>query len=72
MDKKELKLHAKALGIPEGSAEIFIKSTIDSVNAALKNKNIVTSADITRLAVKSLKKFNKDFAYVYENRDTII
>lgn len=72
MDKKELKLHAKALGIPEGSAEIFINNTIDSVNAALKGKNIVTSADVTRLTVKTLKKYNKDFAYVYENRDTII
>ncbi len=72
MDKKELKLHAKALGIPEGSAEIFINNTIDSVNTALKGKNIVTSADVTRLTVKALKKYNKDFAYVYENRDTII
>lgn len=72
MDKKELKLHAKALGIPEGSAEIFINNTIDSVNATLKGKNIVTSADVTRLTVKALKKYNKDFAYVYENRDTII
>ena len=66
MDKKELKLHAKALGIPEGSAEIFINSTLDSVDTALKNKKFVTESDITRLVVKSLKKFSRDFAYVYE------
>lgn len=70
--KKELKLHAKALGIPEGSAEIFINETIKSVKKSLKGKSIVTTADLDRATIKSLKKYNKDFAYVYQNRDTII
>ena len=79
MDKKtekalvqELKLHAKALGIPEGSAEIFINQTLESIKKFLKNKSIVTSSDLDRVIIKSLKKYNKDFAYVYQNRDTII
>ena len=70
--KKELKLHAKALGIPEGSAEIFINETIKSVKKSFKGKSIVTAADLDRAIIKSLKKYNKDFAYVYQNRDTII
>ena len=69
--KKELKLHAKALGIPEGSAEIFINETIKSVKKSFKGKSIVTTADLDRAIIKSLKKYNKDFAYVYQNRDTI-
>ncbi len=70
--RRELKLHAKALGIPDGSAEIFIDKTLESVRKSLKGKSIITSADLTRLIVKSLEKYNKDFAYVYQNRDTII
>lgn len=70
--KKELKLHAKALGIPEGSAEIFLNETIKFVRKSFKGKSIVTAADLDRAIIKSLKKYNKDFAYVYQNRDTII
>ena len=70
--RKELKLHAKALGIPEGSAKAFIDETIKSVNKSLKNKSVITAADLNRLIIKSLKKYNLDLAYVYENRDTII
>lgn len=70
--KKELKLHARALSIPEGSAEIFINETIKSVKKSFKGKSIVTAADFDRAIIKSLKKYNKDFAYVYQNRDTII
>lgn len=70
--KKTLKLHAKGLGIPDGSAEIFIAETLKTVKKSLKGKSIITSADLDRLIIKALKKYNKDFAYVYENRDTII
>lgn len=70
--KKELKLHAKGLGIPDGSAEIFIAETLKTVKKSLKGKSIITSADLDRLIIKTLRKYNKDFAYVYENRDTII
>lgn len=70
--KKELKLHAKGLGIPDGSAEIFIAETLKTIKKSLKGKSIITSADLDRLIIKTLRKYNKDFAYVYENRDTII
>ena len=70
--RQELKLHSRALGIPEGSAKIFIDETIKSVDQSLNGKAIITSTDFTRLVVKTLKKYNQDFAYVYENYDIIL
>lgn len=70
--KRTLKLHAKGLGIPDGSTELFINETIKAAKKSLNGKAIITSADLDRAVVKSLKKYNKDLAYVYENRDTII
>jgi phospholipase/lecithinase/hemolysin len=70
--RSDLKLHARALGIPSGAANDFIEATLKSVQKSLSKKSTITSADLTRLIVKNLKKYNADFAYVYENRDTII
>ena len=70
--RSDLKLHARALGIPSGAADDFINGTIKSVQKSLSKKSTITSADLTRLVAKALKKYNADFAYVYENRDTII
>lgn len=69
---KELKLHAKALGIPEGSAKVFINETLTAAKKSLRAKSIITAADLDRAIIKNLKKYHKDFAYIYENRDTII
>lgn len=70
--KKELKIHAIAVGIPIGAAEIFINRTLDNVKKSLKNKQIITENDLERLVTKELKQYNKDLAYVYQNRDKII
>ncbi|MBQ3476152.1 hypothetical protein IJH26_01405 [Candidatus Saccharibacteria bacterium] len=70
--RTELRVHARALGIPVGAAESFIDETIKSVKNALKKKTVITKADLERLVVKELKKYNSDFAYVYQNRDKII
>ena len=69
---KELKIDARALGIPSGAAEMFINKTIDQTKKALKTKNIITKKDLERIITKELKKYHKDLAYVYENRDKII
>lgn len=69
---RELKIHARAIGIPEGAAESFIDETIKSVQKSLQKKSTITKADLTRLVVKELKKYHKDFAYVYQNHDKII
>lgn len=69
--RKDLKIHAKAVGIPVGAAESFIDETLKTVQKSLKKKTI-TQLDLDRLIVKELKKYNSDFAYVYQNRDKII
>lgn len=69
---KELKIDAKALGIPEGAAEQFIERTIKGAHKTLKRKSLITETDLNRALVKELKKYNADLAYVYENRDKII
>ena len=70
--RKNLKIHAKALGIPSGAANSFIEETLKSATKSLKSKKIITENDLTRAIVKELKKYHKDFAYVYENRDKIV
>ena len=70
--KKSLKIDARGLGIPSGAADIFISRTIASAQKSLSSKKIITEQDLKRAITKELKKYNADFAYVYENRDKII
>lgn len=70
--KKELKIHAKALDIPSGAAEIFIEKTLKQTRDSLKMKKIVTEKDVRQVVEKKLRQFNADLAYVYKNRDKII
>ena len=70
--KRNLKSDAHALGIAPGAAETFIDQALKQVQKNLKSKKIITNADLTRTIVKELKKYHKDFAYVYQNRDKII
>ena len=70
--EKILKIHAKALGIPSGSAEVFIKKSISAAEKSLKARKIITENDKIRAISKELKKYNRDLAYVYENYDKII
>ncbi len=70
--KKSLTLYAKALDIPTGAAEIFIDRALSAAKTKLKAKNTITESDLTRTISRELKKYHKDFAYVYENRDKII
>lgn len=70
--KKELAIDAHALGIPSGSATIFIERTLNDVIKTLKKHQIITEKDLNRAISKELKKYHPDFAYVYENRDKII
>lgn len=68
---KELKIDAKAVGIPSGAADVFIKKALNSTKKRFKSKTIITDNDLRRALTKELKKYNHDLAYVYENRDTI-
>ena len=70
--RRDLKIDAKGVGIPTGAAEAFIDQVIRDVEKKFKNKQIITESDLKRAVVKELKKYNADFAYVYQNRDKII
>ncbi len=70
--KKELKTHARAISIPEGAAQAFVKQTILGVQKNLTQKTTITSQDLTRLVSKELAKYNSDLAYAYKNHDKII
>ena len=67
-----LKHDAKALGIAPGSAKIFIDEALKTTITTIHKKKIITEHDLTRTLVKELKKYNRDLAYVYQNRDKII
>lgn len=71
-EKSLLKIHAKALGIPSGAAEVFIKNAFSAAEKSLKGRKIITSADFKRATAKELKKYHPDLAYVYENYAKII
>ena len=70
--KKELKIDAASLDIPVGAAEIFIEKALKDASRQLKTKKIITENDLERTIAKELKKYHKDLAYVYQNRDKII
>lgn len=70
--QKSLKIDAKAIGIPAGAADVFIAKTLDAVEKDLKHHRIITESGLKSAIVRELKKFHKDFAYIYQNRDKII
>ena len=69
---KDLKIHAKGLGIPPGAANSFIERALKAALKSLHSKTLITEKDLQRTLVKELKKYNADLAYVYENHDKII
>ena len=70
--RRELQIDARALGIPSGSADVFIDRAISSTIKQLSRKTIITEVDLKNTIAKELSKYHKDFAYVYKNRDKII
>lgn len=69
---KNLKIDARGLGIPSGAAEVFIDKSVQAAEKSLGSKKIITEKDLKVAITRELKKYNADFAYVYENRDKII
>lgn len=70
--RRELKIDARAIGIPSGAATIFIDRTISDAKKYLATKNTITKKTVKHAIYRELKKYNTDLAYVYQNRDTII
>lgn len=69
---KDIKVEAKALGIPSGAAEDFAKCAAKAVDEKIKKRKVLTKRDLERIISTELKKYNADLAYVYQIRDKII
>ena len=70
--KQELRIDARALGIPDGSAELFIKRAYNTAIKKFAHRTLITENDLKTTIANELQKYHKDFAYVYKNRDKII
>lgn len=70
--ERELKIDARALSIPEGAADEFIRRSLIDAKKKLADKKIITKMDLERAVAAELKKYSADLAYVYKNRDKII
>lgn len=68
---RELKIHAKAIGLPSGAAEDFIKLTMKSITKRLSRGNY-PPATVRNVVAIELKKYSPDLAYAYKNHDKII
>ena len=70
--RTDLRIDAKGIGIPTGTADAFIEQTLKATKRAVKGKPAITEKDLIRIISKELEKYNPDFAYVYRNRGKII
>ena len=71
--KKDLKIDARALGIPSGAAEIFIQEVIKNLKKTLKSKDIITEKDLERFIEKDLKTgFVKLQVFAYDQSHNVI
>ena len=68
---RELKIHAKAVGIPSGAADDFIKRAATAATKRLSKGNY-PPATVRNVVAIELKKYNPDLAYAYKNHDKII
>lgn len=68
---RELKTHAKAVGIPSGAADDFIKRTVKAATKRL-SKGDYPPATVRNVVAIELKKYSPDLAYAYKNHDKII
>lgn len=69
---KELKIHGAAMNLPPASVQLFTAAALSAVKKDLKSGGRYTEKDLKRLVARHLRKFNRDFAYIYEKYDTII
>lgn len=68
---RELKIHARAVGIPSGAADDFITRTMKSVKKRLSQGDY-PPATVRNVIAIELKKYNPDLSYAYKNHDKII
>lgn len=70
--EKQIRKDASALGFPVGMADMIARQAAEAVMDWAKKRSAVTPSDIDRRIAVEVKKYNRDLAYVYENRGKII
>jgi len=70
--KTDLLREARALRIHSGFADQIIEKVLLAVEKYQSSHPVVTKKDIDKIVHSELKKFDKDFAFIYQNRDKII
>ncbi len=70
--KKELLKEAKVLNVSEDVAKDYVEIVTEKVASWVKKRSKVTQADVDAIIAKEIKKYNKDLAFIYENRGKII
>ena len=68
---RELKIHARAIGLPSGATETFVSLTIRNVSKRLSQGDY-PPATVRNVVAIELKKYSPDLAYAYKNHDKII
>lgn len=67
----ELKIHARAIGLPSGATETFVSLTIRNVSKRLSQGDY-PPATVRNVVAIEMKKYCPDLAYAYKNHDKII
>lgn len=70
--KKDILEEARVLRIHSGFANQIAEKVVQAVEKFLSSHPIVTKEEVETIVVSELKKYNKDLAYIYHNRDKII
>lgn len=69
---KDILKEARVLKISNETAEKYVKIVSEKVTRWAEKRATVTRLDINRQIAKEIKKYNKDLAFIYENRGKII
>ena len=69
---KDIMKQARALNISQAAVEKYVDRVAEKVNGWVAARGKVTEDDINSIIAKEIKKYNRDIAFIYENRGKII
>ena len=69
---KDILKQARALNIPQAAVEKYVDRVAEKVDGWVMARGKVTEDDINSIIAKEIKKYNRDIAFIYENRGKII
>lgn len=70
--KSEIIKEAKVLGIEKEISEEIATRTVEEIMKWREGRSMITSEDLNEKLSEVLKKYNKDLAYLFKNKDQII